>query len=227
MSPLRNPHQNNKNVDVSDVNYLTETLKTNIELTPLKHGGSSFRTHILIRVSENIYSYKPSYGTAIFCWIFVSIGLGLLFFGVREVIAGINALKFPVFLLVGIGLIFTSVGAYMFYSFYKPIVFDKSKNIYSKGYETEKPSENVLKSSQKIKLSEIVALQIIGERIKGDKNTFNSFELNMVLKNGKRKNIIDHGNLKSIINDAQLLSEFLDLPIWHAQSKEINKTKMQ
>ncbi|MBO3117544.1 hypothetical protein J4050_12355 [Winogradskyella sp. DF17] len=227
MSTLTNPHQHNTDVDGSDVNFSTETLKTNIALTPLKHGGSSFKTHVLIRVSDDIFSYKPSYGTAIFCWVFVSIGLSLLFFGVREILVGISEVKFPVLLLVGIGLIFTSVGAYMFYSFYKPIVFDKSKGLYRKGYNTKKRAENVFKSAQKIRLIEIIAFQIIGERVKGDKNTFNSFELNMVLKNGKRKNIVDHGNLKSIINDAQSLSEFLDVPIWHAKSKEISKTEMQ
>ena len=38
--------------------------------------------------------------------------------------------------------------------------------------------------------------------------------------------MIDHGNLKSLIRDAEWLSEFLNVPIWHAESPNevINKT---
>ncbi len=83
------------------------------------------------------------------------------------------------------------------------------------GYKNHKLSH----SNLSIPFDEIAAVQVIGERIKGEKSNFNSFELNLVLKNGLRKNIIDHGNLSAIVNDANIISDFLEVPIWHAKSK--------
>ena len=43
----------------------------------------------------------------------------------------------------------------------------------------------------------------------------------LVLEDGTRRNVVDHGSLKTIIDDAHIVSEFLNVPIWHAES---NKT---
>ena len=67
-------------------------------------------------------------------------------------------------------------------------------------------------------LAKIVALQIIGEHIRDEDGSFNSFELNLVLTDNSRRNVIDHINLKAIIKDAKDLSNFLNVPIWHATS---------
>ncbi len=40
------------------------------------------------------------------------------------------------------------------------------------------------------------------------------------MDDGERFNVVDHGNLKSLIRDAEWLSEFLNLPIWHAESSK-------
>lgn len=65
-------------------------------------------------------------------------------------------------------------------------------------------------------LKSIVAIQIIGEHVPTDDGSYKSFELNLVLEDSSRKNVVDHGNLKSIISDAEILSDFLNIPIWHA-----------
>ena len=43
-----------------------------------------------------------------------------------------------------------------------------------------------------------------------------SYELNLVLEAGKRINVIDHGNLDRLREDADTLAAFLDKPIWDA-----------
>ncbi|TXD84154.1 hypothetical protein ESY87_06510 [Subsaximicrobium wynnwilliamsii] len=48
-----------------------------------------------------------------------------------------------------------------------------------------------------IELSRIIAIQIIGEIIRGDKNKYNGFELNLVVDDANRLKVIDHGNLKA------------------------------
>jgi Fe2+ transport system protein B len=52
-------------------------------------------------------------------------------------------------------------------------------------------------------------------------SSFKSFELNLVLDDSNRLNVIDHVNLKGVTADAETLSAFLNVPIWHASS---NKT---
>ena len=43
-----------------------------------------------------------------------------------------------------------------------------------------------------------------------------NYELNLVLKDGERINVVDHGNLKKIQDDANTLSNFLGKPVWDA-----------
>lgn len=62
-------------------------------------------------------------------------------------------------------------------------------------------------------LNEIVAIQILGKITSGTIVPFNSFEIKLTLKNSELVNVTDHNNLKSIINDATELSEFLDAAI--------------
>jgi hypothetical protein len=206
-------HDNNDLVGVDD--FSLDKLKASVSVSPLKAGGSNFKTHVLGNPSEGILTYKPSYGTALFCWLFLSIGLGILFFGGRSFLLNGESLSFSTFFLFGFGLLFALVGALMFYGFYKPIVFDKTEGMFKTGYKNHKLSH----SNLSIPFDEIAAVQVIGERVKGEKSNFNSFELNLVLKNGSRKNIIDHGNLSAIVNDANIISDFLEVPIWHAKSK--------
>jgi len=48
---------------------------------------------------------------------------------------------------------------------------------------------------------------------KGKKNPN---EINLVLKDGQRINVIDHGEKPIILKEAEKLSQFLNLPIWNA-----------
>ena len=67
-----------------------------------------------------------------------------------------------------------------------------------------------------IKLEDIHAIQLISEYISGEKSSYYSYELNLVLKDAGRINVIDHGNDGVIINNAKILSRFLDVPVWDA-----------
>jgi hypothetical protein len=54
------------------------------------------------------------------------------------------------------------------------------------------------------------------EYVTGNKSSYYSYELNLVLDDGRRINVIDHGNLDRLRSDAQPLSRFLDKPVWDA-----------
>ena len=66
------------------------------------------------------------------------------------------------------------------------------------------------------KLDDIHAIQLISEYISGKKSSYYSYELNLVLKDASRINVIDHGNDSTISSNAKVLSRFLDVPVWDA-----------
>ena len=46
--------------------------------------------------------------------------------------------------------------------------------------------------------------------------SFNSHEVNLVLKDGSRINVFDHAMEDIIRHDARLLSKYLGVPVWDA-----------
>ncbi len=200
------------------VDFTETSIKNNVEITPLKPGGSNFKTHALVKSSSSQLRYRPSVGGALFGFLFFGVGLGFVIFNlIFEDGLMYNPSLFNLFGLA-FGLIFALAGGYILYHLYKPRVFDKQSGYYYKGYNF-KPNERELE--HQFKLNTIAAVQIIGETIRDSDGSYGSYELNLVLEDGTRRNVVDHGSLKTIIDDAHIVSEFLNVPIWHAES---NKT---
>ncbi|SHH56619.1 hypothetical protein [Winogradskyella jejuensis] len=181
------------------------SIKETVATHPLKSGGSNFRTHKLTEENSCRLVFRPTVFAITFSSIFIFIGLAMLYFGYTKYQNNETE-----YLLFFGGLLFFIVGNIILYHIYQPRVFDKKENIYYKGIT---PNER-----NSVPLSSIVALQIIGEIIHDDDGSYKSFEINLVLDDSSRKNVTDHGSLKSTIADAQWLSDFLKIPIWHASS---------
>ena len=111
-------------------------------------------------------------------------------------------------------IIFLIVGIYHLFTLKMPIYFDTDLNIFSKGYESKFLSYLTLCERKTRKLKDIYALQIVREYCKGNKSSYYSYELNLVLNNGERINLVDHGNYVKLLEDAKKLSEFLGRPLW-------------
>ena len=77
----------------------------------------------------------------------------------------------------------------------------------------------------------IHAIQLLPERIVdiASRTPFSiSYELNLVNHRGGRLNLIDHGFLNWIRQDAQNLASFLDVPLWDATAdSEANMTELK
>lgn len=187
------------------------------DITPLKPGGSNFKTHSLKIKSNSKILYRPSIGGGLFSLLFFVVGSGLVGFNLFADSGQINKPSMLNFILLAVGLVFVFIGGYMVYFMFQPRVFDKTLGYYYKAYKF-KPHLN--KTENQFKLSQIIAIQLIGETIADNDGSYGSFELNLVLKDKSRRNVIDHGYLKSIIDDAHILSDFLDVPIWHAETSE-------
>ena len=53
------------------------------------------------------------------------------------------------------------------------------------------------------------------EHVKGGKSDYKSYEMNLVLKDGERILVIDHGDQKQVESDAAMLAVFLNVPVWN------------
>jgi hypothetical protein len=187
--------------------------------SPAKGGGASFRTHRLVSVDHSRLEFKATAGAVVFSLIFLLVGLGVMigFPSVRFTAEGSLRLTVDALMPMLIGLIFALAGGALLYFGTAPIVFDTRQGCFWKG--RQRPEQAIDKRLLKnfARLEEIHALQIISEYCSG-KNSFYSYELNLVLKDGKRLNVVDHGNLASLREDANKLAQFLGRPLWDGLS---------
>ena len=199
-----------------NIDKFKDTVAQKTSWSALKSGGASFGTHNLVEVSSRRLEFRPTIFAIVFYLIFALAGLGMLGFVLFQEYQTDFALESDfVFLSIG-GLIFSSVGIVLGYHGTKPIVFDQEYGFYWKGLK--KPNRDIEYSHPELftPLNNIHALQILSEYIKGNKSSYYSYELNLVFRDGKRTNVIDHGNINKIREDARKLSQFINRPVWDA-----------
>jgi hypothetical protein len=200
-----------------DPSQFSDPIALQTDWTPAKGGGASFRTHKLVEANFNRLEFRASPGALLFYFAFLLIGVGvMLAFSIALLSSGKFACNVETVMPLLLGLIFACVGAGMLYFGTTPIVFDKRGGYFWKGRKS--PDELFDKKTLKnlTSLDEIYALQLIAEYCRGNKSSFYSYELNLVLKSGQRVNVVDHGNPDKLREDAARISAFLEKPVWDA-----------
>ncbi|MCI5147218.1 MAG: hypothetical protein D3923_17250, partial [Candidatus Electrothrix sp. AR3] len=139
----------------------------------------------------------------LFCFAFFAIAIFFMFFSSFEKHYTNRIIEF--FLLL-VPLTLVGRGCNMLYSSTLPVVFDKRKGFFWKGWKAFYEITNWKARKHCIKLEEIHSIQLITERItfEGDeenKNAFFNYELNLVLKETSRINVIYHNKKSEIRND--------------------------
>ena len=214
---IRNLSRNPVEVDPSQFD---DPVATATGWGPAKRGGSNFCTHKFVEVNPNRIEFRPSVGAKLFSMIFLLIGLGLSIGFSYKLLSKENIILtthtiFPILF----GLVFAIVGVVMFYFFLSPIVFDKYSGYFWKGRRGPDQVVNKDKIKDLTRLDEIHALQLISEYVRSsgkNSSSYYSYELNLVLADASRVNVVDHGIKDKLIEDAQTLAEFLDVPVWDA-----------
>jgi len=188
------------------------------EWTPLKAGGANFQTHRLEVVSAQYLRFKASLGALLFYGLFFLIGTGMLTgFSVHHTLAGTWELSVDIVLPLLMGLVFASVGGGLLYWGTKPIQFDKQTGYFWKGRTSPSDVFNVEELSCAARLTDIHAIQLLREYVQGQKGGgYYSYEMNLILKDSHRLNVVDHGKLEKARADAQQLADFLHVPLWDA-----------
>jgi hypothetical protein len=181
-------------------------LKT--EWGPLKGGGTNVRTHVMKIQDDGRHVFRPAFGYILFCGIFLVLGLGLL------VLIAINDPKQWVAMLIGA--VFALVGGGMLWFGGRPVAFDRSSGLVWRGWgDPRSDFEHGREVSGTLcRLEEIHALQIIAEVCRGKNSRYKSYELNLVKVDGSRLNVVDHGDIARLRQDAAALGVYLEAPIW-------------
>jgi hypothetical protein len=196
-----------------DPSGLNDEIALKTSWTPAKGGGASFQTHRLIEIDLHRTEFRASRGMVLFAGLFMAIGIGA-----SSIIVATNQQAAPGTLILPIvmGLVFAGVGGAMLWFGLAPIVLDKRRGEYWKGRVAPYEAANRESLKHYAKLEQIRALQIVKERCTSKNSSYYSYELNLVLEDGSRLNVIDHGNLERLREDAKRLSEFLGKPVWDA-----------
>ncbi len=200
-----------------DPSRFNDPVALQTQWTPAKGGGTNIRTHRLVEVEVNRIEFKAAAGAKIFYSIFIVAGLAAMI-GIPYAHFSSGGETFDSGLIVPalMGLLFVGIGISMFYFGVRPIVFDKFRNAFWKGRKGPDDVSDRRELKYYAELQNIHALQIISEYVHSSKSSYYSYELNLVLKDGNRINVVDHGNLKKLREDADTLSKFLGKPVWDA-----------
>ena len=199
-----------------DTSKFNDPIADQTEWLPLKSGGTNFRTHTL-SVQSGEARFKATIGAYAFGATFAAVGIGILFLFVFLVLKGefepqlLFMLIFPV--------AFGGVGIYTLKLYTTPVVFDKQLGYFYVGKVKHQHHFDEFRSKPFCKLKNIVALQIIAEQVSsssssGGSSSYRSYEINLVLRDASRLNVIDHGNYHKLMLDATELSHFLRVPLW-------------
>ncbi|RLD31114.1 MAG: hypothetical protein DRI73_09310, partial [Bacteroidetes bacterium] len=147
-----------------DLSKFNNPIAEQTEWSPLKPGGSNFRTHEFSKKTGMAF-FKATKGNLLFSGVFMFLGLVV---PVLMMISNIKSgsISDPIFLVMNfVPLVFFFAGFFLYKHSTKPIVFSKTRGYFWKGRlkENESPEQKGLK--EYCRLSDIVALQIIAERV--------------------------------------------------------------
>jgi hypothetical protein len=190
------------------------------EWIPARRGGSGFRTHKLIERNPVRVEFRTTIAQTLLFLLLFCIGSLMCLLGYVDGFTEIELEgdEIPIVvdvILIVIGLLFSAGGVAGLVIAITPIVFDLRKGLFWKGWTVPSTVVQRITFKRPIRIEDIHALQLISERCQGE-HYYYSYELNLVLKDGKRINVVDHANLAKIREDAQTLSTFLNKPLWDA-----------
>jgi len=166
---------------------------------PLVLGGPNFCTQKLHKstspVSGYIVRFKITFGAMISSATLTLVGLGGLF---TSIPAGNLELIFPSLFLAG-------AGAYLCW------MMQKSESVF------DRSSRRLAMDGKTYNLDQVCAIQLIREHVSGARGgKYYSYELNLICAGGERINVVDHGSLRVIREDAEVLANYLSIPVWDA-----------
>ena len=184
--------------EVLDLNTFGNEVAFKTSWRPLALGGINFCTH---RAKKNTslmgdtFVFRTTIVAYLFAFVFGALGAMIV---IASVAVGLSDMS----VIVGIGLL--AFGCWYQWSLrQKESTFDRY-------------SRRLAQGKKSFDLTNAEAIQLIREYIRGYRSSYYSYELNLICSDGSRINIVDHGALRKLREDAALLAEYLGVPVWDA-----------
>ena len=98
----------------------------------------------------------------------------------------------------------------------RPKVFDLKSRWFWIGEEPVNRAD-AARRQVAVPFARIRAVQLLSKESTGDEH-FQSFELNLVLKNAERLHVVCHGNEAAMLQDAHRVASHIDVPVWDART---------
>jgi len=186
------------NREILDLSAFGNEIAFKTSWEPLVGGGTNFCTH---RAQKNaslmgdVFIFKTAIQAYLFAISFVALGAMFAIASAAGEFADMLG-------LMGLGVL--AFGCWYLWSLrQKESRFDRYSSVLTQG-----------KKSFDLKNAE--AIQLIREYVRGNESSYYSYELNLICSDGSRINIVDHGALRKLREDAALLAEYLSIPVWDA-----------
>ncbi len=181
-----------------------------VNWSPLKPGGANFKTHHLESVSHDRVVFASTAGARLFAGAFGFIGFIVMVIGLF-MLAGTDLM--PALIMAPFGALFLAVGIWMYRTFDEDIIFDRTDGLF---WKKHRPDFSGGQEPEGVwcRIDDIAAIQLLTERVSSKNGSYESYELNLVLQDGRRINVVDHGSTEQIDRDATKLGEFLGVPVW-------------
>ena len=191
-----------------------------LAFSPLKNGGATFTTCRLKETEEGNLLFAPTFQMKVISLIFLFFPLPFLFpLFLPMALPFIGKIFLAVFCLISFG-----VALFFLRNLFLLPRFDFERKAYYKSITSPRYGESGETKKDYIPFSRISGLQIVAEMCRGSKgSTFFSYELNLVLTDGKRMNVVDHGSLEDLKKDARLLAGRLEKPLWMESEEKMEE----
>ena len=186
------------NREILDLSAFGNEIAFKTSWEPLVGGGTNFCTHRAQKnasLTGDIIVFKTAIQAYLFAISFVALG------AVFAIASAAGEFEEEIGLM---GLGFLAFGCWELWSSRrKESRFDRYSNELTQGEKS-------------FHLKNAEAIQLIREYVRGDESSYYSYELNLICSDGSRINIVDHGALRKLREDAALLAEYLSIPVWDA-----------
>ena len=196
-----------------DPSRFDDPIAMQIQWNRIGRSNSNFKARNLKEVAPGRLEYKSSTGAKVFSLIFIVVGLIIpvwFFFSYFDTAEGLAEVIFPLVF----GAIFIGTGYFLYVSKTKPIVFDKNSGHFWAGKNEPGTSTD---QKNTVRFSDIHAVQLLSQYVRGDKRSYYVYETNLVLKDTNRINIVSQGGAQqSNMQDAQQIANFIGVPLWSA-----------
>jgi hypothetical protein len=203
--------------------FLDDPIAQQTKWSRAQKGKSNILSHKLVRIDQGRMEFRMTMLSLFTCIALILFGAGFVGYSFSD--GQFNHKYIPQIL---IGLAALCGGGWMLYSGTLPRIFDKRKGAFWKGRKAPDAMTRWKESSNYVRLENIYALQLISHisskvNSEGHHSSTTHYEINLILQDSSRVNVVHHGNKKRIRRDAAVLAEFLNKPLWDASGLNMLK----